>query len=259
MSSEKEHPLLKNFENRNSKIENFESPKNWQQKMLGPIKHFCEKQLSPGSVVTRWVSNSYDQAAQEKSFKEIMPKKGGDPQDLYHFILSAVLTLILIFSFFVFPGMLKEIDQLQNDLEEQAQVIEVETKNKEYLDRLEKENNILQEKINTVDEALPHSDERAERMISDLELIARQNNIGLDSISINEVSDSQFYNDDLAGTVRPYEYNFSVESSLSNITGLVQTLRNSLRIMDIMTIDIERGEDAYTANISLFAYHLIEY
>lgn len=229
----------------------------FQQKALGSLKRFCETYLSPGSRVTRWINDQYDIAMNLESNIDLdqKPKKKTP-------ILQQVLTLLLffttIFSLWFLPSVLKEIDQIKNDLKEQKQVIAIEKKNKEFLDRLEADNNFLQEKIGKVDEALPNQDERAEKIISNLEFIANQNGIALESIAINAVSDSQFYNDDLLGIVQPYQYNFSMQTELSTLLAFMEALRKSLRIMDIMTIDIEKDDKgAFKAGFSLFAYHLI--
>jgi len=270
MSSKKEHPLLKKFENQNSNIdnsnlssakkekeENLVPIKNRRQKILLSMKNFCEKQLSPNSFVTNLVTRWYDESQMPSLSKNYEVSRG--PDAFYTSILASLLLIIVIFSWIYFPPMLDEIDQLKNDLHEQEQVMDIEKKNNDFLDRLEADNNELQRKIHIVDEAVPNNDERAEKMISDLALFADNYGIGLNAISINAIQDSQFYNDDLVGIVRPFEYNFSIENTLNNIYLLLKDIRSSLRIMDIMTISIEKSKGSYyKATVSLLAYDLIE-
>lgn len=262
MSSEKEHQLLRQVQSHPSNNQSHSSlPDTRYQKFLLSFKNFCEKQLSPGSKVTAWASKLYNEAKVGKSLNQLLPDKQPDPQRLYFNILIAVLAVIFIFSINVLPDTLKEIDQLKNDLSEQAKIIEIEEKNKAFLDRLEKNNNALQEKMNMVDEAVPKGDERAENIISSLEVMAFQNQVAINSIGISRLSDSQFYYDDLVGVVEPFEYSFSVKSSLFNVLSFIQSLRNSLRMMDVMAMEISQDQETgeYQASFSVLAYHLIQY
>jgi len=178
--------------------------------------------------------------------------------DHINLMLMILLIIILLFGWQVGPALLDEIDQKQVDIKNQAEVIQMEEKNNEYLINLQKGGNELMQKIETVYSAIPNSDEKVEEVISMLEDLANRSSIIINAIGIREVPESQFYYDDLIGYVQPYEYTFSAEASLPRIMRLIKSLRTSFRIMDVITFEIDKGKDNYKANISLFVYHMID-
>lgn len=183
-------------------------------------------------------------------------KKQRSRQDQFELVVLILLVLTLFFMWTKAPTTLAHIDQLSNDLSEQLQLIEVEKKNNQFLEELDDAE--LNQNLRKVYSALPIADEQSEAVVSMLESMARQNQMVIESISIRELPVSQFYYDDLVDVVQPYEYNFSIEhSSLNNITSFLNSLRHSLRIMDIMSIDIEEGRDSFKASLSVYAYHIL--
>ncbi len=174
--------------------------------------------------------------------------------------LNSALTIALIFSMVLVwqlgLPMLAEADQLRNDLTEQTQVMEVEKRNNESLDRWAIDKKELEAGIHTVYAAIPDADEKAEEVIAMLEDVARMNNMVIDAIGIRKMSESQVYYDDLIGTVDIYEYTFTLESTLPSILSFVRSLRQSLRLMDIMAMEIEENKGLYRASFLLNAYHI---
>lgn len=177
--------------------------------------------------------------------------------DQINLVLMILLIVILFFAWQEGPALLDDIDQKEVDIQNQMEVIQMEEKNNEFLSKLEQGSNELLQKIDTVYSAVPNSDEKVEEVISMLESIASQNRMVIDAIGIRKVPDSQFYYDDLVGYVQPYEYTFSVENSLPALLSLIDSLRSSLRIMDIITLEIDEGKGSYKATISLFVYHIL--
>ena len=116
----------------------------------------------------------------------------------------------------------------------------------------------LEEGIRTVYAAIPDSDEKAEDVISMLEDIGRMNGMVIDAIGIRKVSESQLYYDDLVGVVDVYEYTFTLEDTLPSILSFIRALRQSLRLMDIMAMEIEENKGLYRASFVLNAYHLTD-
>lgn len=174
--------------------------------------------------------------------------------------INATLTIALIISMLLIwqwgLPMLAEADQLRNDLIEQAQVIEVEKMNNESLEKWAIDRVKLEEGIHTVYAAIPDADEKAEEVIAMLEDVARMNSMVVDAIGIRKMSESQVYYDDLIGVVDIYEYTFTLESTLPNILSFIGSLRQSLRLMDIMAMEIEENKGLYRASFLLNAYHI---
>jgi len=173
-------------------------------------------------------------------------------------LLMIILILVLVFSWKKMPVLLSQVDQFRNDLLEQEQVIKMEQQNNAFLKRMAEDKNALTENIHKVYAAVPEADEKAEEVIAMLEDIAAKNRIVIDAIGIRKVSESQNNYDDLVGTVDVYEYTFTLESGLPHILSFVGALRNSLRLMDIMTLEIEEGKTGYRASFTLHAYNLAD-
>ena len=152
--------------------------------------------------------------------------------------------------------MLVEADQLKNDLKEQKQVIEIEKKNNDFLEKWAMDTQKLDEGIRKVYSAIPDSDEKAEEVISMLEDMASGNRMVIDAIGIRKLSESQMYYDKLIGVVDIYEYTFTLESTLPNILSFIGALRKSLRLMDIVSMEIEESKGMYRASFLLNSYHL---
>jgi hypothetical protein len=184
-------------------------------------------------------------------------RKNRSRLDKINMALTICLITVIVIAWRVIPGMLNNVDQMENDIKEQEQVIKMEEQNNMFLEKLQQDRNALVEKIHKVYSAVPDADEKAEEMIAMLEDIAAKNRMVIDAIGIRKVPESQFYYDDLLGVVDVYEYTFSVESSLPHILSFIGSLRSSLRLMDVMTMEIEEGKGTYKANFSLFAYNLI--
>jgi hypothetical protein len=170
--------------------------------------------------------------------------------------LTLGLIIIMVIAWQNAPAKIKQIHQLKNDITEQAQVIEMEKKNNAYLAKLQQDRGRLEENLKRVYSAVPEQDEKAEEVIAMLESIAQTAGVRLDSIGIREVPESQFMYDDLVGVVQPFEYTFAVESNLQNILSLIDGLRRSFRLMDVMTLEIQEGKGAYKAAFTLMAYNL---
>ncbi len=154
--------------------------------------------------------------------------------------------------------LMRQIDQTRNDLAEQAQVIRMEEQNNAFLQKIRQDRNGLLSKMGRVYAAVPQADERAEEVISMLEDVGQKNNILIDSISIRKLPESQFGYDDLWGVAEAYEYTFSVESALPNVLSFIGSLRASLRLMDIITLEVEESKGGYRAGFSMVVYHLVE-
>ena len=227
------------------------------------IVTFFERKFGPDSKVTHWMKKlnllktrfSKDKDNPMNQLSHI--QTGYSFDERFNLILTLILMALVFFTWKSVPGLLKEADQLKNDLVEQSEVIEMETRNNEFLEKLQQDRNTLIKNIHTVYAAIPDDDEKAEEVISMLENIAAKNRMVIEAIGIRAVPDSQFYYDDLIGYVQPYEYTFSVENGLPYILSFIESLRNSLRLMDIMTLEIEEGKNSYKANFSVYAYHIL--
>jgi len=173
--------------------------------------------------------------------------------------LTILLIIVLISLWKTIPSLLADADQLRNDLLEQKQVIEMEEKNNKSLRDFDNKRNELQKNINIVYSVVPSSDEKAEEIISMLETIGAKCRIAFDSIGIRKIPETQFFYDDLVGVVQPYEYTISIESGLPNILSFVELIRSSLRLMDIMSIEIEEGKNnQFKASFSIYAYNNVD-
>ena len=226
--------------------------------LINGFKEFCAKKFGEQSFITRLINRISLEFAGDSSLDELTQlKKNKSRMDQINLILTIILIIILFISFKGSKGLFVKIDQLKNDIDEQGQVIKMEEQNNLFLDKLEEDRSGLTEKLNKVYAAVPSSDEKAEEIISMLEDIGAKNRIVIDSIGIRKLPESQFYYDSLWGVADVYEYTFSVQSGLPNILSFIGSLRSSLRLMDIMTLEIEEGKGVYKANFSLYAYHLI--
>ncbi|QQR83838.1 hypothetical protein IPJ72_01355 [Candidatus Peregrinibacteria bacterium] len=177
-------------------------------------------------------------------------------QDQFEFIIFLALVITLFFMWFKAPHALGDFDQLKTDVAEQMQLIEMEKKNNDFLQAID--DDALQKNLKKLYVALPNQDEESEAVVSMFESMALKNQLLIESINIRELPISQFYQDELIDIVQPYEYTFSIENpSLNSILSFVHSLRLSLRIMDIMSIDIEQSRSGYKATLSVFVYHLI--
>ena len=173
--------------------------------------------------------------------------------------LTIVLLMTLIFSWKTIPPMLANADQLRNDLLEQNKIIEMEEKNNKSLKEFDNKRNELQRNINIVYSVIPSADEKAEEIISMLETIGSKCRITFDSIGIRKIPETQFFYDDLLDVVQPFEYTLSIESGLPNILSFMELIRSSLRLMDIMSIEIEEAKGGnYKATMSIYTYHNID-
>lgn len=245
-----EEPKKKGFK---SRVEALES---W---LAAGYKKLCDK------VERKWGADS----RLLKFLKEVEPGKKdhtldvlvqlkdvNQSQERTQILLLIVLILLLVFVWKTLPAKLNQIDQLKNDLSEQAQVIKMEEQNNEFLQKVAADENGLQEHIHKVYAAVPDGDEKAEEVISMLEDIAAKNQIVIDAIGIRKLSDSQIDYNDLVGVVDIYEYTFTFENDLPHILSFIAALRNSLRLMDVMTLQIEEGKTGYRASFTIHTYNL---
>jgi len=170
--------------------------------------------------------------------------------------LMLCLFMVLFFQWKWGLAWLDEIDQFQNDLKEQAQVIEMERANLQSLKKLESGHQALQENLQMIYTALPSKDEESEAMMGMLEDMATKNRLVIQSMGIRKVSQSQLNYQALHGVVDVYEYGFTLESDLPNILSFLTSLRNSMRLIDVMAMEIEEGQEGYRASFLLHSYHL---
>lgn len=227
-------------------------------KIHDKLLKFCERKFGKDSKITKFIANMETGSSDNVLDTLSQIKKEKSSIERINLGLTIALIVILIFSWKVGIPMLKDIDQIKNDIREQKQVIQMEEQNNIFLEKLAEDRNALVEKLYKVYAAVPNADEKAEEIISMLEDMAGKNRMVLEAIGIRLLPESQFYYDDLVGVVDVYEYTFSVESNLPNILSFIRSLRNSLRLMDVMAMEIEEGKDAYRANFSIFTYHLAD-
>jgi len=241
-------------------------PEGRYSRAVKKIKSFFARKFGNDSRVARLAAKLPDQIT--------MPWKGGgaNPLDSLTQIktmhssedkLNLILTLILIVAMLITwqktPALLNKIDQLNNDLGEQRQVIEMEKKNNSILDKIETSQDDLKIKRETVLDAVPYHDEKAEQVISTLETIVRDQQIEpISSISIRQVPQTQIGYEDLSGVADVYEYAFTVESALPPILNILREIRKSPRLMDIIAFEIQENKGLYRASFSLYAYNLIK-
>lgn len=223
------------------------------------LQSFCEKKFGTDSKITQLVNKIKLGGKGDENLDSLTNiKQQNTAAEKMNLALTIALLIIVYIMWQSGPSLLKEADQLKNDIVEQGEVLVMEQKNNEFLEKLQKDRNTLMKNIHTVYAAVPDSDEKAEEIISMLESIAAQNRMVIEAMSIREVPQSQFYYDDLEGIVQPYEYTFSIENTLPYVLSFIDTLRTSLRLMDIMTLEIEEGKESYRANFSIYTYHLME-
>jgi len=173
-------------------------------------------------------------------------------------LLALSLLVVSLLAWRSAPGVLASIDQLRNDLAEQAQVVAMEQQNRQFLEKIQDEKNTLVNHLNTVYAAIPLANERAEEIISMLEDMALRSGLAIDSIGIRLLPETQFYYHDLAAMVGAYQYSFASESSLPSLLAFLDRLRSSLRLMDLMTLDIEETRGGlFKASFVVHAYHLL--
>lgn len=225
-------------------------------KIHDKLLKFCERKFGKDSRVTKFIANLETKSSNNVLDALSQIKKEKSSTERVNIALTIGLIIILIFSWKAGVPMLEEIDQARNDIREQQEVIKMEEQNNTYLKELAEDRNALVENLYKVYAAVPNADEKAEEIISMLEDMAAKNNTILEAIGIRKVPESQIYYDDLLGVVDVYEYTFSIESSLPRILSFIESLRNSLRLMDIMAMEIEEGKGVYRANFSIFTYHL---
>jgi len=227
--------------------------------ILEKIQKFYQEKLANKPFILKLTQffNTHYSASQFNGLSGI--KKGKSLFEKINLALTILLVLVLFFSWKQVPRLLAQADQLHNDLSEQTQVIEMENKNNEFLKKLDTDRNTLVKNINTVYSAVPDADEKAEEIIAMFEDVGYKNRMTIDAIGIRELPETQFFYDDLVGVVQVYEYNFAVESGLPNILSFMESIRKSLRLMDIMSMDIEEGKDGlYKATFSVYTYHLTD-
>ncbi|MBN1259013.1 hypothetical protein JXA05_04630 [Candidatus Peregrinibacteria bacterium] len=226
-------------------------------KAVQKLAVFAERKFGSDSAIVKLIRKIRFPAKDETLTGLTGLKERTSSREKINLILTIVLIIVLFLSWKNGPALMKEMDQLKKDLKEQAQMIEMEEKNNGFLEKLASDES-LSKNINKVYTAIPDADEKAEEVIAMLEDVAAKNRMMIDSISIKAVSDSQFYYNDMVGVVQPYEYTFSVESQLPNILSFINMLRKSLRLMDIMTVQIEEGKGTYKATLTLFAYNMVD-
>jgi len=220
----------------------------------------CKKRLGENSKVTKFIaeldtdSSSGDEIVNAFSRLKRLRSAG----DRLNATLTIALIIVMLMAWKIGLPMLAEADQLRNDRVEQEMVIEVERTNNESLARWVIDREELESGINTVYAAIPDADEKAEEVIAMLEDMGRINNMVIDAIGIRKMPESQIYYDDLIGVVDLYEYTFTLESTLPNILSFIGSLRQSLRLMDIMAMEIEENKGVYRASFLLNAYHLTD-
>lgn len=247
----------------NNNFPDFEIPNKESEELKGlgriheKIHSFCEKKLGSDSRITKFILKMKPDASSDVLDALTHIKRRNSSTERTNLILTIILIIILLVVWRKGSAFFKKIDQLKNNISEQELVIQMEEQNNVFLEKLDKDRVALAEKINTVYSAVPSADEKAEEIISMLESMARKNGVNINAIGIRLVPETQFYYDELLGIADVYEYSFSVESSLDQVVSFIESLRGSRRIMDIMTLEIEEGQDIYKGNFSIYAYHLI--
>lgn len=227
--------------------------KNLRRKILKNL----EKYFGIDSKITRFFSRLSSSESNDKFADNLIRLK--ESRSWLERLKSALIFILMILMLLTWKStlpMLKEADQLKNDLKEQDQLIIMEQQNKSSLDKLAGRQEMLDENLSTLSQALPRGDEKAEEMISVLEAMAAQNRMIIDGIGIRKIPESQINYNDLIGLVDVYEYTFTLENDFANISSFMRDVRSSLRLMDIMSLEIEESKGAYRANFVLHAYHL---
>jgi len=262
MADKKKFPDFKMSENKSN--DNIDVKEGFQDKImkeiykiLDKIIDFCEPKLGSESKITKILvgmkknteKNDFDVLTQVKNRKTAL--------ESINLILTIALIIILFFSIKGGPNIINRIEKAQASIQKQERDIRTEQQNNSFLQRLQEDRNTLMENIYSVYAAVPDSDEKAEEVIAMIEDIATKNRTIVESIGIRELPETQMFYDDLIGVSKIYEYSFSVESGLPNILSFIGSLRSSLRLMDMITLEIEEGKESYKANFSVYVYHLI--
>ncbi len=247
----------------NNNFPDFEIPNKESEELKGlgrihgKIHSFCEKKLGSDSRITKFILKLKPDASSNVLDALTHIKRRNSATERTNLILTIVLIIVLLVIWKNGSAFFEKIDQLKNDISEQELVIQMEEQNNVFLEKLDKDRVALAEKINIVYSAVPSADEKAEEIISMIESMAKNSSVIVNSIGIRLVPETQFYYDELLGVADVYEYSFSVESSLAQVMGFIESIRRSQRIMDIMTLEIEEGQGIYKGNFSVYAYHLI--
>jgi len=256
MNDSKQFPDFKNQDNEGGKKNNDTVLLKDKNGISTKLKNFYNNKISKNSFVKKIETILRGNDSGDLDALSGIKKKNSIAEKV-NLALMVVLIVVLFFSWKNTPALLAQADQLKNDLLEQDLVIEMENKNNEFLKKLNADRNKLVKNIHTVYSAVPDSDEKAEEIIAMLEDVAYKSRMVIDSIGIRELPETQFFHDDLVGVVQPYEYTFSIESGLPNILSFIESIRNSLRLMDIMSMEIEEGKGVYKATFSIYTYHLV--
>ena len=204
-------------------------------------------------LIDRWTTGKHSGDERIDALDQVRRKNTASQR--LNVTLTAILIVMLLVAWRWGLPTLERIDQLQNDLKEQAQVIQMEKSNQTALTRLTKDQTALTERIQKINQVLPEGDEGSEAVISMLEDIAVRNRVMIDSIGIRALSDSQTSNENFQETIGIYEYTFGIESDLPNVLSFIASLRSSLRLMDLMAMQIEEKEGVYRANFVVNVYH----
>ncbi len=221
------------------------------------IINFCENFLGMKTKITPFLRRFHAHASGDEHIDTLNQIKHDRlASDRVNFSFTLMLILMLVLGWRWGLPMLAEADQLKNDLKEQAQVISMEKSNQKALERLSNNQQVLSENIQKVYSALPKADEKSEAVISMLEDMAANNRMMIDAIGIRQIPESQLYYNDLIGVVEAYEYTFTLEAELPNLLSFIASVRSSLRLMDLMAMEIEEKDGRYRAGFVLNAYHL---
>lgn len=204
-------------------------------------------------LIDRWIAGKHSGDERIDTLNRV--KRENSASRRLQTTLTAILIVMLLVAWRWGLPTLAKIDQLQNDLKEQAQVIHMEKSNQTALTRLTKDQTALAERIQKINQVLSEGDEGSEAVISMFEDMAVHNRVMIDSIGIRALSDSQIFNESFQGTIGIYEYTFGIESDLPNVLSFIASLRSSLRLMDLMAMQIEEKEGVYRANFVVNVYH----
>lgn len=204
-------------------------------------------------LIDRWITGRHSGDERIDTLNRV--KRENSASRRLQATLTAILIVMLLVAWQWGLSTLEKVDQLQNDLKEQAQVIQMEKSNQTALTRLAKDQTALAERIQKINQVLSEGDEGSEAVISMLEDMAVHNRVVIDSIGIRALSDSQISNESFQGAIGVYEYTFGIESDLPNVLSFIASLRSSLRLMDLMAMQIEEKDGVYRANFVVNVYH----
>lgn len=248
----------------NNNFPDFEIPNKESKELKGlgrvhrKVHLFCERKFGANSRIAKFILKLKPNESSDVLNNLTNIKRRNSSTERTNLILTIALIIMLLVVWKNGSAFFEKIDQIKNDIGEQELVIQMEEQNNVFLEKLDKDRVALAEKINIVYSAVPSADEKAEEIISMIESMAKDSNVIVNSIGIRLVPETQFYYDELLGVADVYEYSFSVESNLGRIMSLIDIIRKSQRIMDIMTLEIEEGQGVYKGNFSIYAYHLIK-